>query len=104
MPHQKARCFSGSLFVFFKREAKERRQIELPFLIWGNFFPGGYYETGTGVTLSPPILQMSFSAGFCLLACSEMQIRQFLLQLKAQSPVSAIVVYVILFLREGSGH
>lgn len=38
LPHQKARCFSGSLFVFFKREAKERRQIELPFFLWGNFF------------------------------------------------------------------
>lgn len=103
LPHEKARCFSGNLLVFFKRRAKERRQIELPFLLRGNFFPG-YYETSTGLALSPSILQMSFSAGFCLFACSEMQIGQFRLQLKELSPVSAVVVYIVLFLLDGSGH
>lgn len=68
------------------------------------FFPGGYYETGTGVTLSQPMVQMNFTASFCLLACSKMQIRQFLLQLQALSPVSAIVVNITLFLGERSRH
>lgn len=104
LPHQKACCLSGSWFVFFKREAKERRQIELSFFALAKLFSSwllwGWHRSHPFTTRPTD----EFSAGFCLLACSGMQIRQFLSQLKAVSPVSAVVVCVLLFLREGSGH
>lgn len=45
-----------------------------------------------------------FQCQFLFVAYSKMQIRQFLLQLKAPSPVSAIAVNIVLFLGEGSRH
>lgn len=46
----------------------------------------------------------NFQCQFLFVGYSKMQIRQFLLQLKASSPVNAIVVNMVLFLGEGSRH
>lgn len=96
--------FQEAYLYSLKRKPRKGGRLNSLFSVGETFFPGGYYETGTGVTLSRPIVQMNFTASFCLLACSKMQIMQFLLQLKAPSPVSAIVVNIVLFLGEGSRH
>lgn len=95
LAHQKACCFSGSLFVFFERGAKGRRQIELLFSLGKLFLV--VTTRPAPVALSPPIAEMSGGAA-CWLAqrcgsCSSCSPSK-------QPPVGTVAVRVVLLLQE----